>query len=76
MAIAGGVMLGLSGLCTGVAVSYYAAVVVQDFYVAGGMSANGLNAQGNFIKYFLLILPKNIDMTRINGIGACLGLFL
>jgi len=46
VAIAGGVMLGLSGLCTGVAVSYYAAVVVQDFYMAGGMSANGLNAQG------------------------------
>ena len=46
LAIAGAVAFGFSAICTGSAVSYYAAVVVQDFYMSGGMTSVGLGAQG------------------------------
>jgi len=46
VAITGAVCFGICALCTGVAVSYYAAVVVQDFYMAGGMTGQGLGNAG------------------------------
>ena len=41
--ITGAICFGISALCTGIAVSYYAAVVVQDFYASGGMAGVGLS---------------------------------
>ena len=46
LAIASACAFGFGALCTGIAVSYYAAVVIQDFYMAGGMSSVGLGASG------------------------------
>ena len=46
MAMASAIAFGFGALCTGIAVSYYAAVVVQDFYMSGGMTSGGLGAQG------------------------------
>lgn len=46
VAITGGTFWLLNGLCTGVAVSFYAALVVQDFYQSGGMSGQGLGSSG------------------------------
>jgi len=46
LCITSALLLGLSALMTGVSVSFYAAIVVQDFYLSGGMAATGLNARG------------------------------
>ena len=47
VAITGAVCFGIGALCTGVAVSYYASVVLNDFYVAGGMAGTGV---GNMVQ--------------------------
>jgi len=44
--ITGAVCFALGALCTGIAVSYYAAVVIQEFYASGGMSGVGLSSMG------------------------------
>lgn len=44
--ISGAICFGISALCTGIAVSYYTAVVVQDFYASGGMAGVGLSNTG------------------------------
>lgn len=36
----------LGGILTGIAVSFYAATVVVDFYASGGMAGIGLNNMG------------------------------
>ena len=46
LCITSALLLGLSALMTGVSVSFYAAIVVQDFYLSGGMAATGLSSRG------------------------------
>lgn len=47
LAMLSAVCYGVGALCTGIAVSFYAAVVVQDFYMSGGMAGAGLNNSMN-----------------------------
>lgn len=67
VAICGAVCFGLSAICTGVAVSYYAAVVVQDFYMAGGMSGQGLGNSGG--------MAANAGSRYIYGTALFIGWF-
>ena len=44
--IAAALCFGLGGVLTGIAVSFYAATVVSDFYATGGMTGVGLSNMG------------------------------
>ena len=46
MCIAAALCFGLGGVLTGIAVSFYAATVVSDFYATGGMAGVGLSNMG------------------------------
>ena len=46
MCIAAALCFGLGGVLTGIAVSFYAATVVSDFYSSGGMTGVGLSNMG------------------------------
>jgi len=46
LCIAAALCFGLGGVLTGIAVSFYAATVVSDFYATGGMTGVGLSNMG------------------------------
>ena len=70
MCIAAALCFGLGGVLTGIAVSFYAATVVSDFYATGGMTGVGLSnmggvnsMQGEF--YIFLVFPIISRISKI-----------